>query len=554
MSARAGAVATVAGIAIAAAHAAAIPALVGATARPPLEVAWSGTLAADAPTDGHTSARASATRDGDAPGLVWNRWTVAYRGGIERSVGISQLVGPFQDPAAPPCSGRLVVGHRLLDDGTAGAPSGAPAPPSVREPSTVAGVIAAELERELKGTALTGAGAFRRVERVTARWAAFEAHPRDVAMFGRDAMRAPVPTGMLRADALLVYDRVRVPVTIGALPRIDGGSLGFTIGVRARLDFDNDVLDWVNTRVGGDRLVSRLAAGQLDTALLSALGPPPPLTLPGGPTLTIELCPDRAVEVRDGAWAAVPLRWKLGAPIDARDGGPAIRPPLRGGVAFPDPGDAALTLDLDLDALNGLLFELWRSGWLDARLDDLAAHERFNHDETVATYLTLRLSPLRLRLPPTLRALPGDRMALDVAARVDIADGALITPAHAWASLAIRLGSPPSPSPAAPAPSITADVGVTALELSCEPSPGRLTPCYGDVVGAIRDAAPSTHTTLADTLTATLTQIFVGRRLSAPGAPAIVHLLAARAATLAPSADQRVLRVELDATLAAPTP
>jgi hypothetical protein len=523
-------IATLIGIAIALAHAALVPALMAATARETFEVRWPGTLAADTPADGHATAGAAQSREGGAPGLTWTRWTVAYRGGIERSVGVAQLVGPFQDTAAPPCSGRLVVGQQLLDDGKA-------------SPNTVAGIIAAELTREMKGTSQPGAGTFRRVEDVKVRWA--ELDPRDLGLFPAAAMRAPQPTGMLRAEVVLVFDRVRVPVTIGALPRIDGGSLGFTIGMRARLDFENRVLDWVNARVGGDAIVSRIASGQLDTALLAALGAPPPLTLPGGPTLTVELCGDRAIEMREDAWAAVPLRWKLGAPVDARDGGPAIRPPLRGPMQFPPPATgAALTLDLDLDGLNGLLFELWRSGWLDARLDELAAHERFNRDETVMTYLTLRLSPLRLALPPVLRPGPGGAMALDLAARVDIADGALVTPALAWASVAIALRAPAN----AGDPPLAADVGVTALELSCEPSPGLLRPCYGDVVAAIRDAAPSTHAMMADTLTSTLTRIFVDQKLSASGAPAALRLVGARGRTLA-DGEHRGVRIELDASL-----
>jgi len=526
-----GAAATVVGVALAAVHAALIPALVAATSRPPLEIEWPGTLAADVAATGRPSARATVDHDGAAPGLVWTRWSVAYRGGITRSVGMSQLVGPFQDPAAPPCSGRLVVGQRLLDDGAAGT-------------GTVAALIAAELGRELAGTDQPGAGTFRRVDAVRVSWAEFASHPRELGLFPAEALRAPVPTGMLRAEAVLVFDRVKVPVTIGAVPRVDGGSLGFTVGVRARLEFDSQVLNWVNAKVGGDRIVSKVAAGQLDTALLAALGPPPPLTLPDGPTLTVELCPDRAVEIHDGGWAAVPLRWKLGAAVAIHDGGPPIRPPARGPMTLPPPDvTAALTLDLELDGLNGLLFELWRTGWLDRQLDQLAAHERFNHDDTVATYLTLRLSPLRLRLPPTLRPTAGGGLALDVAARVDLADRDLLTPGHAWASLALALHGP----------GIAAEVGVTALELSCEPSPGRLQPCYGDIVAAIRDAAPGVHGQLADTLTTALAAVFVDQRLSTRGAPAALELTRARARLLA-DGDGRAVRVELDARIAAPTP
>ncbi len=519
------AIATAAGVAIAAAHAALVPALVTATAREGLEVRWPGPLVAETASEGVPTAGAARSHDGGAPGLVWTRWSLRYRGGIERAVGAVQLVGPFQDPAAPPCSGRLVVGQRVLDDGRGGA-------------GTVAAIIAAELTRELAGTSHVGAGAFQRVEDVRAAWATFVAHPLDLGLFPRTALRAPTPAGFFRATALVVFDRVKVPVVIGAVPRVDGGSLGFTVGVRARLEFGNRTLDWLNQKIGGDKLVSKAVSGQLDSALLAALGPPPPLELPGGRRLIVEMCPGEPIAFADGAWAAVPLRWKLGGPVPSPGGGPAIRPPLRAPVTFAPPStDTALTLDLDLNALDGLLFELWRTGWLDEQLDAVAAHERFNHHPTVATYLTLRLSPLRLPLPPTLRPTDNGGLALDAAVRVDIGDGRLITPGHAWASLAIALRGDAG---------IAADVGVTALELSCEPSPGVMRPCYGDVVTAIRDAAPEAHAQLAGALTSALTGVFAARRLEASGSPAALELSDARAQMLA-SGDQRALRVEMAA-------
>ncbi len=528
-----GALATLAGLAIAGAHAGLVPALVDATSRPTLEVRWPGPLVAESATVGEASVATATSHDGGAPGLVWSRWSVTYRGGIARSVGAAQLVGPFQDPAAPSCSGRLVVGQRLLDDGAGGA-------------GTVAAIIAAELRRELAGTSHVGAGGFRAIEDVRAQWASFAAHPREVSLFPPPTFRAPVPDGFFRATAVVVFDRVSVPVIIGAVPRVDGGSLGFTIGVRARLDFDNRALDWLNRQIGGDRMVSRAVSGSLDAALLAALGAPPPLELPGGRRLVVEICPERSVEVRDGAWAAVPLRWKLGGPVAVPSGGPPVRPPRRGPVAFAEPvADAAVTLDLDLDALNGLLYELWRTGWLDEQLDLVAAHDRFNQDETVATYLTLRLSPLRLPLPPTLRSTTDGGLALDAAVRVDIADGELVTPAHAWASLALGVRDG--------AAGIAAEVGVTALELSCEPAPGVMRPCYGDVVAAIRDAAPDAHAQLAGTLTSALTGVFAARRLEADGSPAAVELSGARARLVASGAE-RSLRVEMDARVAAPKP
>ncbi|HTL35150.1 MAG TPA: hypothetical protein VL326_18605, partial [Kofleriaceae bacterium] len=50
------------------------------------------------------------------PGLVRKHWTKSYRGGFVRDVGVTQLVGPFQDPARPACTGRIVIGQTFLSD------------------------------------------------------------------------------------------------------------------------------------------------------------------------------------------------------------------------------------------------------------------------------------------------------------------------------------------------------------------------------------------------------------------------------------------------------
>ncbi len=532
--AAAGALATGAGVMLAVAHLALLPALIAGTARPALEVRRSGPLVADAPSlagvvaDG---ADAEVSHDGEGPGLVWTRWRVRYRGGIERAVGGFQLVGPFQDVTAPPCSGRLVVGQRLLDDGAAGA-------------GTVAAVITRELTAALAGMEHFAIGRFRRVDRVRVRWAELLEQPFDLAMFPKTALRAPRPTGYLRADAVVVFDRVRVPVTLGAILRLDDGRPAVTVGVRARLDFDSGVMRWLNDKIGGDRLATRLASGQLDTTLLGALGPPPPLLLPGGRQLVFEPCSDRAVEVHSGAWAAVPLRWKLGGPVappSATAKAAPIRPPRRGPVVFAAPSPTApLTLDLDLDGLNGLLYELWRTGWLDDTLDSLAVHERFNHDPTVQRYLTLRLSPVRLALPPTLAPGPAGRLRLALALAVNIADADTVTPASAWGVLDLALGASPAGD------RLTADVGVSALELTCEPTSGHLVPCYGDVVAAVRNAAAGTHAALGTALADTLGRLFIDQRVGADGVPAALAIHGVRARTDAAGA----IRLELAATVA----
>lgn len=532
MSARVGGLAIAAGLALAAAHALCVPMIERAVARnPDLHVVWAGALAADAPSTGTLprDVHAVRTQEGSAPGLVVTRWTTRHRGGLERSVAAAQLVGPFQDPAAPPCTGRLVVGQRLLDDGAGG-------------PGTIAAIVRTELTAALAGVDEIGIGAFVRVGALSLRWAGLFEVPFESGMFPAGALVSPMPTGYLRGEATIEFERVDVVVVLGVLPRTDAGTLRFSVGVRARLAVDNRALRWIVDRLGLDRLATRFARGQLDTALLSALGPPPPLPLPGGRELLVEPCPDRGVEIVADSHAAVPLRWRLGpAPHDPARAGVAIRPPRRGPVPWPAPAPGTtVSLDLDLDGLNGLLYELWRTGYLDERLDELALHDRFNRDETVATYLTLRLSPLRLALPPVVAPAPSDRLRLGLVLAVDVADRAAITPAIALGQLDVAFTA---------GDRLRADVAVTGLDLTCRPRPDRLVPCYGDVVSTVRDATVGTHAALGDALAGVLTDLFAGRRLAADAAPAVLDLDDPRATILAGG---RAVRLDLAARVVPP--
>lgn len=532
MSARVGAIAIAAGVALAAAHGACVLAIEAAAARNrELSVRWTGGLVAEVPSDGVLPRGVSATRtrEGEAPGLIVTRYTTRSRGGIERSVAAPQLVGPFQDPAAPPCSGRLVVGQALLDDGRAG-------------PGTIAAIVRRELTAALAGTDVVGLGAFERVGAVHLRWAGLFEVPFESGMFPAGALAAPAPTGYLRGEAVIELSRLDVVVVLGVLPRTDGGRLRFTVGLRARLAVENRALAWIVDRLGLDGIATRFAQGQLDTALLEALGPPPPLPLPGGRSLVVEPCPDRGIEVVGGAYAAVPLRWKLGpAPRDPARPTDEIRPPRRGPVAWPAPSAATtVSIDLDLDGLNGLLYELWRTGYLDELLDGMALHERFNRDETVATYLTLRLSPLRLALPPVIAPAPNDRLDLGLAVAVDVADGATITPAIALGRVALGFAG---------GDALRADVAIVGLDLTCRPEVDRLVPCYGDVVSTVRDATVGTHAALGEALTDVLTALFAERELGATAAPAVLTLDSPRAAVLAGG---RVVRLDLTAAARVP--
>ncbi len=526
MSARGGAIAVAAGVALVAAHAALVPAWIAATARPALAVDGPQPLVADAAPTGAVprGVPVTITRDGAAPGLVVTRYTARYRGGVERAVAAPTLVGPFQDPAAPPCTGRLAVGQRLLDGGD----------------GTVAAIVRQELATQLATLDVFGIGKFQRVDTVALRWVGLFDVPFESSMFPAAALAAPRPAGYLRAEARVVFERVAIVVVLGAAPRTDRGQLGFAIGLRAHVDVGNRALAWLVDRLGIDRLATRFARGQLDTALLAALGPPPPLPLPGGGQLAIEVCGDRPVEVVAGRYAALPLRWHLTPPIAAVAPARPILPPRRGPVAFPPPAaDAPITIDLDLDGINGALYELWRAGFLDRQLDALDLAGRFNQHPVVATYLTLRLSPLRLALPPTVAPAPPDRLRLDVVAAVAIGDRAQVTPATAIGRAGLAFVGDDR---------IATAVELTGLDVTCAPRADRLEPCFGDIVATIRSSTTDTHAALGAALSDVLTALFVGRQVAADAAPAVLTIDRARARTIA---DATAVRLELDAHLAA---
>jgi hypothetical protein len=455
--------------------------------------------------------------DDGGPGLHRRRWSIAYRGGFASAVGAAQLVGPFQDPAAPPCSGRVIVGQALLDDGAAG-------------PGTIAAIVVRELGVSLAGMSAFPIGKYQRVRSLSLSWNRAEATPADRGIV--DARRAP--NGYVRAHAVVAFTRADVPVTVVMIPALVDGKLRFEIKAGAKLDWGNRVIQWASDLVGGDKFATSIAQDEIDELLVTVLEPPPPVELPGGRRIVFDYCGAPPV-IAHGSHAALPVAVSItGLAAD-----PLILPPLFGPApAPPPPATTRLALDLDLDALNALLYELWRTGMLDEQLAAAGLHDRFNADPIVTGFLSVRISPLRLALPPVLTA-TGDRLRMAGDLAVTIADGARTLRGRVWSRLDFRFG---------PAPGVRAAVDVGDLELSCEPAPQRLVPCYGDLVGAIRDRAPEVHETLTATFTGILDDIFVGQRISDPKLPAeLVVTAVTPSAFFAPPNGK--LRLDLAATI-----
>jgi hypothetical protein len=500
------------GIAIVALHTAGFVAIASRSGGTELAIELRAPQSLDGTPPAAISDRITTTLEG-GPGLARRRWSITYRGGHTREVGATQLVGPFQDPAAPPCTGRVIVGERLLDDGIAPA-------------------MAKVLDDELRGTSVVGAGDYVRLEDLRLRWAQIEMHLFDRALLGD----AGAPHGYLRATAHVVFERVRVPIVITLVPEPAGGTLGFRIAAQADLELDNHVLQWLSDQLGGGWLASRIARHELDRVLTATLAPPPPFDLSEGQQLQFTYC-DGPVEITEGGAGVLPFA----VAIQRAGAAAEILPPRMpaGSPVAPSP-TTTLALDLDLSALDAMLYELWRTGWLDRRLAEVGLDRRFNADPIVTEMLSIRLSPLRLALPPVVSASAHGGLRLAAEARVSLQDGDTATIGRAYGAVEFRFIKVNEDSRLP----ISADLG--ALELACERGPTTLVPCYADLVAALRDRGAEFHGALTDAFSQLLAQIFVERRLGAAGLPAE---LAIRGVT--PTWIGATLHLELDAAIVA---
>lgn len=491
----------------------------------PLEVTCaaapaSPTLRLEGKVPAPLAARVHETLDGlprEAPGLRRVRWRASYRGGHERAVGATQLVGPFQDPAAPPCSGRVVLGQAFFDDGAASS-------------GTLAHLVRAQLERELADQGAFPVGDFRGVTALTLRLAEAAHHPEDAELF-----EGAPPAGYLRLTAELAFERVRAPIVLAIEPRARQGEVELRVAVRASLAFESRLAQWLSDHLGGDRLASALTRRQLGETLRAHLGPPPPLPLPGGGELRFSPC--GALQVREGSYAA----WPFAIALDPVPGLPYHLPPK-----LPEPAPASaqelaagldaqhpLALELPLDALNALLYGAWRHGLLDRELAAAGLLERFAADPLVATYLSLRLEALRLALPPVVTASAAG-LRLSAESALTVRDGQARTPARVWTTLTLAAAAQPQ-EPAEPAEIELPQAAAAALraelaelELTCQVRPHVLAPCYADLVTAARGRAADFAEPLTAALSRLVAELFARRTLGAPEVPGQLYVHAAR--------------------------
>lgn len=442
----------------------------------------------------------------ESPGLRRMRWRARYRGGHERAVGATQLVGPFQDPAAPPCSGSVVLGQALFDDGAA-------------SPGTLAHLMRAQLEHELAGTGAFPVGDFRGIAALTIRLAESSHHPED-----RELFEGEPPAGYLRVTAELDFERVRAPVVLALEPYASEGEIELRIAARASLAFESRVAQWLSDHLGGDFLASALTRRQLAQTLRATLGPPPPLPLPGGGELRFSPC--GSPHFLEGSHAAWPFAIEL-TPVPglvhhlppSLPAPPASAHELAAGLDAQHP----LALELPLDALNALLYGAWRHGLLDRELARAGLVERFEADPPVATYLSLRLGAPRLTLPPVVTA-SGAGLRLSAESELELRDGDTRTPARVWTTL--TLGAPAKVElPDGATDALRAELA--ELELTCQVRPHVLAPCYADLVSAARGRAADFAEPLTTVLARLLTELFAKRTLGTSEVPGELYVHAA---------------------------
>jgi hypothetical protein len=416
-----------------------------------------------------------------SPGVHRLEWQARWRGGHTRRIGRTVLAGPLQDPAAPPCGVRLVVGQALLD---------------ALEPVLVARVRAG----------LRGQLGFRDVAAV------------DLHVDGGDSARRPG----LALHLELAFSRGRVPVDVRVVPALVDDRLVLTADVQAEVELSSTWLAGAIELVGQterlDGLVTQVAESEVDKVLgpvAAVLSHPPPIDAGQGRRVELRYCRGVPIEVVHGRSLAVPLAVPMAPradgilPVDLPD-----RAPL-------PPPDAPLAVDLSLDAANAILHQMWDAGRLDLALADAGLERRFNDSEAVRDLLTVRAGRPRLALPPTLEP-SGDAarpVRLSVEAEILLTDGDRTTPARLFgqARLDLRTSREPGAMPRA-----RAQIAITALALTCLPRPGQLEACYATLF----DAAAARSAELSEPIARAMEQWFdsllTDREVGgAPGAPSL---------------------------------
>ena len=453
----------------------------------------------------HTDATAAVRVDGSpypaaqapGPGLHHLRRQRVYAGGHDRSVGHTQLVGPLQDPADPPCSTHLLVDQSFLDDGEAGE-------------GTMAHVASALIGESLLGMNIWPLGRFETISELRLRWARFQdeaSSPKLRALARGDGLEAPL-SGYLHLALELRFGSGKVPLRVSLVPRIVDARLEFRLIVDARLELENRFYQLVVNLFDGNDRVSRIIERELRKSLLYMLDAPPGIPFGKGAQLELSFCQGRQLIFHPRGFVAVPLA------IALQDRAPY--PPLQEIDSAPldEELQAPLAIDIDRNGLNAIAHNLWSSELLDHEVAG-ALVSGFNEQESVRDYLNLRIESARFHLPPTIELLDGG-LRLRAALRAQLIDGEHRSEAQlftqvAWPLVSYQTG---------------ADLALTLddIQMSCEPAPGRLQACYPEILAQVRANQVELQTRLAQTFAELLRQLLQQREVGDPSVPAVFAL------------------------------
>lgn len=420
-----------------------------------------------------------------APGLHHVSWKEKYLGGHERTVGHTQLVGPFQDPASPPCGVALLIAPSFLDQ--------------------TAPIVQTLVAEELRGMRQWPLGDFRNVTQTSLEWTLWQDHPPNE--FRRAQLEAPLAGqklhGHLRVRMTIDFENATVPLSLMVVPFVFQENLRFRIFVNAKLELDNRLFQWVANFFDGNDRVSRLIDEQVSRELRNVLDKPPDIPLEDGGTLGIEFCKDRQLQFHAAGHVSMPLALR----VASRSPSPPFFPP--GEEAVSPAMHTPLAVELDRNALGNVLHTLWSSGLLDRKLIP-ATLSAFNEHPTVREYLDVRIRSGALHLPPTIDILEASQPLLRVRTSSELVfeDRGRRTQARVFAELDVdeRVMTTEIRN-------LSSAVRVGEFHITCLGNEGFLTPCYGQIVEQLRANREALDEELTTHLRNLLLQLFTRRTL-----------------------------------------
>jgi hypothetical protein len=407
-------------------------------------------------------------------------WKVLYRGGFVREVGTTLLVGEPQKPDDPPCGARVVIHQKLLDDGTS-------------NPKTFANVLREMANSQMQGMSVPVLGALQEIRSVRIWWSA----------------KTDKDPKALRILMEAAFEKGVVPLSFWLMPHIENGELILSRYASARVEGAGWLEKAAAFIVRGDSFATNIAQEQIDIAgnmVEEMLRKPPPFPLWDDTAIQMVYCKGQDIEITEREAASIPLAVVL--PKEATVPAITLSLPLQTPVL----SSAPLSLDMNLETLNGVLHFLWVKGYFVKALQDLDAKNWLNGQAGKHQFLTLRLADIEVSLPPVLEVSTGDKpFWVGLEASLQLKDREKISEAKLFSRFSLGLGSTKEEA-------IDVDLSLEDEALTCEEK-GVLLPCYADLFAELKKHTPEFEGPLKSFLGSYFTQLLTQLRLSDPSLP-----------------------------------